>query len=300
MNFRMEEKISIIIPIYNTETYLPRCLDSLVNQTYKNLEIICINNNSTDGCDSILNGYAKVDNRIKVLNNKINSISIARNIGIKSATGKYIGFVDSDDYVDSEMIEKVYKKIKEHDSDICFWCYYRFDNKTTICDTKFNGVLLYEGTVDPFSIHTYKNHDVLSITNPAPWNKLFKTSFLINNNIFFPECYVGEDIYFTFLTIISASSITFLKERLYYYRVRDDSAIHNLTKDPLCFCDSLLMLKNKIIEFNYRDLLRETFKKMVYSVTNACFSVIKKNMDESDYLKLMKEYNKKYKDDLVL
>ena len=105
----MTHKISIIVPIYNTEKYLGNCLNSIINQTYKNLEIILINDGSTDNSLSICNNYKNKDNRIKIVNKTHTGVSDTRNIGIKNATGEYIGFVDSDDYIEQDLL-KIFPK----------------------------------------------------------------------------------------------------------------------------------------------------------------------------------------------
>ena len=111
-------KISIIIPVYNAEKYLRKCLDSVINQTLKEIEIICINDGSTDLSLSILKKYATCDNRIKIINQENQGVAIARNNGLKYATGEYIGYVDSDDYVSSIFFELLYNNAKKYNADI--------------------------------------------------------------------------------------------------------------------------------------------------------------------------------------
>ena len=111
-------KISIIVPVYNVEKYLERCLDSLINQTLKDIEIICINDGSTDNSSEILKEYAKKDSRIIIINQNNQGISVARNNGMNKAKGKYIGFVDSDDWVDLDFFEKLYKAAEKHNAQI--------------------------------------------------------------------------------------------------------------------------------------------------------------------------------------
>ena len=112
------EKISVIVPIYNVEKYLEKCLDSIINQTYKNLEIILVNDGSTDSCRDIMEKYAKLDKRIIIVDKTNGGLSDARNAGTKIATGKLISYIDSDDYIEKDMIEYLYKGIKEYNSDI--------------------------------------------------------------------------------------------------------------------------------------------------------------------------------------
>ena len=114
----MNEKISIIVPVYNVEKYLKKCIDSIVNQTYKNLEIILVDDGATDRSGEICDELAKLDNRIKVYHKKNGGLSDARNYGVERATGSYVGFVDSDDYIDAEMYEKLYEAITKEAADV--------------------------------------------------------------------------------------------------------------------------------------------------------------------------------------
>ena len=116
-------KISIIIPIYNVEQYLPQCLDSIINQTYKNLEIILINDGSTDNSGKICDNYAKVDNRIHVFHKKNEGVTSARNLGLDKCTGDFIGFVDPDDFIELNMYEILYNEQQRTNADIV-WCNY--------------------------------------------------------------------------------------------------------------------------------------------------------------------------------
>ena len=113
-----KELISIIVPVYNVEKYLKKCVDSIVNQTYKNLEIILVDDGATDNSGKICDELVELDNRIKVYHKKNGGLSDARNYGVERATGDYIGFVDSDDYIDAEMYEKLYEAIKKENVDV--------------------------------------------------------------------------------------------------------------------------------------------------------------------------------------
>jgi len=120
--------VSIIVPVYNVEKYLEKCLESIINQTLKNLEIICVNDGSTDNSLQILEDYAKKDQRIKIINKKNRGSGAAKNTGMKNASGEYIGFVDSDDWVDLAMFEKLYNRAKSQKSDMVMCPIYIYDN----------------------------------------------------------------------------------------------------------------------------------------------------------------------------
>ncbi len=122
-------KVSVIVPVYNVEKYLEECIESLINQTLTDIEIICINDGSTDNSLKILEELQKKDNRIKIINQKNSGVSSARNNGIENATGEYIGFVDSDDWIDSDYYEKLYNTAKKYNSDIAAGDMYRRNKK---------------------------------------------------------------------------------------------------------------------------------------------------------------------------
>ena len=125
------DKISVIVPVYNVEDYLDRCINSIVKQTYKNLEIILVDDGSTDSSYKICNEWAKKDERIKVLHNKNEGVSKARNVGIDASTGDFIAFVDSDDYIEETMFEKLLDKQKTNNSDIVFCRVNQINNNKT-------------------------------------------------------------------------------------------------------------------------------------------------------------------------
>ena len=123
------ERISIIVPIYNVEKYLPRCIESLMGQTYKNIEIILVNDGSTDNCRHICNDYKKRDNRIIVFHQKNAGVSNARNTGLKVASGQFVGFCDPDDWVESKMYEEMLAAINKKNADIAICGYEYYDEK---------------------------------------------------------------------------------------------------------------------------------------------------------------------------
>lgn len=209
-------KISIIIPIYNVEQYLPQCLDSIINQTYKNLEIILINDGSTDNSGKICDNYAKVDNRIHVFHKKNEGVSSARNLGLEKCTGDFIGFVDPDDFIELNMYELLYNEQQKTNADIV-WCnYYNyFSNEHYNIVNIFNENKLYKLPfainklgIDLF-INKYYEHSHL-------WSKLYKKS--IFDNIKFPYKKTLEDLSIFLPTLMKANIICVIPQALYYYR----------------------------------------------------------------------------------
>ena len=159
-------KVSVIIPVYNTEEYLRECLDSVVNQTLKDIEIICIDDGSTDSSLDILKEYAKKDNRITVLKQKNQSSGIARNAGLSIAQGKYLSFLDSDDLFELELLESLYKKIISTKSDIAICDADKFDSE----GNNYNLKMLNLKNVpekNSFSQNDIPNNEIYDITLPA-------------------------------------------------------------------------------------------------------------------------------------
>lgn len=210
----MGKKVSVIIPVYNAAQYLERCLDSVINQTLKDIEIICINDCSTDNSLEILEEYASKDNRIKIIDFKENKgVAAARNAGINEAQGEYIGFVDPDDYIDSDFYAQLYKKAYETKADIVK-CN---DINVVYCDGTKKMLPQNE------SIKEHKINFWVQFTTA-----IFKKDFLIKNNIEFPEeMNVCEDIVFVTKSAILTNLIEIVPNANYYYIRRDDSLDSN-------------------------------------------------------------------------
>ena len=186
--------VSIIIPVFNTEKYLSKCLDSVCNQTLENIEIICIDDGSTDNSLSILKEYAERDNRIKIISKKNEGQGVARNLGICQAKGEYIGFVDSDDFVTHNMFDTLYKKSKKYNLDLVMCKVASFNE----ISKEINDSLWYYslGVFKGFQKNIFNHIDTFEFTcviSVTPYNKLYKRELLINKSILFPENLIFED-----------------------------------------------------------------------------------------------------------
>lgn len=222
-------EVSIVVPIYNVEKYLRRCLDSLVNQTFRDIEVIALNNGSTDNSLSILNGYANRDKRIKVIDNNNLGVSEARNIGIREAKGKYIVFVDSDDWINVDMIEILYKSISGNSCDLVMCTYVReFDDHSKEKVFNLPEVNLYVGNevkdkllrklVGPIG-NELANPEYLDALGTV-WAKMYKTSILRENNLKFvdlKEIGSGEDTLFNIYAFNKVSRVILLNKPMYHY-----------------------------------------------------------------------------------
>lgn len=201
--------ISIIIPCYNAEKTIKRCLESVISQTYKNIEIVIINDGSTDKTDSIIKKYIN-DSRIKYYNRSNHGIGKTRNFGIKETTGEYITFLDSDDYLPNDAIDNLYKLAQKNKLDLVVSDYY-VDNKN-----------IKSEKIKSFPITNVKNNpNLIFDINLAPWNKLYKKELI--ENIKFEENLKYEDAPFVIESIIKAKRIGKLDKETYYYVVNSNS-----------------------------------------------------------------------------
>lgn len=203
-------KVSIIVPVYNVENYLAMCLDSLTCQTFSDIEIICVNDGSSDESLNILEHYKKFDSRIKIINKANGGLSSARNEGMASAEGKYILFVDSDDWISSNAVEVLYNNAEKNNTDMVIFDYVRNDVILTIkqySDKYINNVFNIE-TMDVFS---YKLIPV------SAWSKFYRTDF-IKDKILFYEDMIFEDVPFWAAVYSQARRITYFPEPFYFYR----------------------------------------------------------------------------------
>ena len=240
------KKLSIIVPVYNVEKYLRRCLDSLVSQSLEDIEVICINDGSKDKSLDILLKYEKKYNDIiRIINKENEGVWKARFDGVKKATGEYIGFVDSDDYVNEDFALKLYSNAIRNDSDISVCGFDRIDLETE---------KLYSREMckkSKFNFEIKKNPSYLLMLNGAPWNKIYKRELFDNmykmNNI--PR--VLDDLMFQQLLYIHAKKVTFVNESLIYYMIRKDSIMNSINVDWLpSVYKSMIELRNYYKEEN--------------------------------------------------
>ena len=237
-------KISVIVPVYNTEKYLRECLDSIVNQTFEDIEIICINDGSTDNSLDILKEYEKSDKRLSVVCQPNSGLSITRNHGIKLARGDYIYFIDSDDYLELTALEELYGISNENNLDILIFKLINFDDGTT---NKYTSEY-YE--MEQFKylngkVFNYADvgEDALNFAVSAP-GKFYKMELI--QNMEFPQNLIFEDNLFFAKAMLKANRVSFYDKHLYYRRIRNDSIT---TTNTIRFADSIIII-NKIIELS--------------------------------------------------
>lgn len=215
--------VSVIVPVYKVEPYLRRCIDSIIGQTYRNLEIILIDDGSPDNCGAICDEYVLRDSRIKVIHKENGGLSSARNAGLDIATGKYIGFVDSDDYIASQMYERLVITIIANDADIVFCSYF---DEIAPGETK-------SGYVVDTSLSTSEYQDQMRfcMTGTEVWSRLFRSNLF--DGIRFPHGKRYEDFIIMPVLYDKAKKIVGIEDRLYFYNLYNVNSIMALTVKTL-------------------------------------------------------------------
>lgn len=217
-------QITIILPVYNVETYLKQCLDSISNQTFKDFECICVNDGSTDNSLSILQEYSQKDKRFKVISQKNRGSSVARNTGIKNTNTKYITFIDSDDWVTENYLEVLYNKAEETNADIVRASYkFYFQKEKSFKSAKIREIHKINSNSDIERL--YKGY-----AGAFVWAKIYKTALIKDNNILFYEGFTAEDCPFSALVYFYSKKIEFITDELLFYRKYSLSITQNTQK----------------------------------------------------------------------
>jgi glycosyltransferase involved in cell wall biosynthesis len=283
-------KISFIIPVYNVEKYLRECLDSVVNQTLKEIQIICINDGSTDNSPTILNDYAAKDQRISVIDLPNGGQSIARNTAYDYVKGDYILFVDSDDFIELNAAEKLYSQAVETNSDITLFDFFYCNENSTPYKTK--RISHISGMTSDYEFRKKVILDSIG----TMWDKLYRSDFLLRNKIRCPEKLHGEDQAVTFISLALADKISILSEPLYYYRMVNDSTSHSYCKNKRqtdaievykFIRDELIRLKifdrfEEIYSIRKLRVFYRHFRRATYMTEKERINVFRSNISESD------------------
>ncbi|HIZ81379.1 MAG TPA: glycosyltransferase [Candidatus Mediterraneibacter pullistercoris] len=254
-------EVSIITPIYNGEKYLKECIDSILNQTFADFELICVDDGSTDHTNEILDEYKTKDHRVRVYHQKNQYAGVARNTGMDHAEGKYILFLDSDDFFQPDMVEKLYEQIEKDKADICVCAGYQYDDKNKISIAE-NGYLNHKlvPEVIPFSVREAEEV-IFNFTTMHLYNKMFRFDFIKENGIRFKPYRLGEDAGFVLHALALAKSITIVDEKLFHYRINTgisvtDSAPGNI----MAGYNTLLEARSELIERGvYTEKLQKSF-----------------------------------------
>lgn len=210
--------VSIVVPVYGVQQYIDKCVESILDQKFSDIEVILVDDESPDNCPAICDDYAKKDKRVKVIHKKNGGLSDARNAGLKAATGQYIAFIDGDDYVSPDYVQTLYNACVENRSDISCCGYYkvygdRLEQKPKIMDHKnFTNI---EAIRDIFTAGT--------LCEVMTWNKLYRRNLFTNHDIRFPVGKIHEDNFTTYKLFYYAGRVSFINVPLYYYIQRSGS-----------------------------------------------------------------------------
>lgn len=214
-----EIAVSVILPVYNVERFLSQCLDSLIQQTLRNIEIICVDDGSTDRSVEILENYAKRDKRIRIVHQPNAGAGAARNSGMKIARGKYLSFLDSDDFYELEMLEKAYLKCEKDDADICVYRSNQYNQQTSkYTDMSWTIKRKYLPKRIPFTAQQIYPY-IFQLFNGWAWDKLYNRAFVERNELNFQEIRTTNDAYFVFMANVLANKITIVDEVLAHHRI---------------------------------------------------------------------------------
>ena len=252
--------VSFVLPVYNVEKYLPQCLDSLLVQTMPHIEIICVDDGSTDCSLKILKEYAEKDRRIKVFSQKNQFTGAARNLGLRKASGEYVTFLDSDDFFAKELAQAAYHAAKVNKADAVIFGGKKFENSTKqyrdaphFCRTKI------APKIQPFSWRDCPGR-FFQITTPAPWTKMFRRKFILDTKLQFQTLRNTNDRFFVYSALAMASRIVIVDHPLVYYRVGMSTNLQaTKKKDPLCFYEAYKALHDKLAELGILDELRQSY-----------------------------------------
>ena len=255
--------VSVVIPIFNVEAFLPQCLDSLLNQTMKDFEIIAVDDGSTDSSLDILMKYADKDERITVISQNNNYAGIARNAGISVASGKYIIFLDGDDFFEKDMLEEASYVLDNEKSDLVFFQYKYFNVETNKDEALARGINKKndEGkkylTVNTSSL----GEQLFTFANPMPWNKMMNLDFVKRNNLLFQGLLLSNDVYFSFTSLLSSKRVSLLYKPLVHYRYNNSNSLRNKRdENPFCFYECFNKLHDYIIKTHkYTDTVKIAF-----------------------------------------
>ena len=274
--------ISVIVPVYNVERYLKKCINSILDQTYENIEVVLVDDGSTDKSGAICDEYAAKDLRVTVIHKENGGLSSARNAGLKVAAGDLIGFVDADDYIEDTMYEKLKENMDKYGSDISVCQIYKSYKYFTDLVDGLDKEEVYEGK-DKFSNLENDNYFMTVVA----WNKLYKKDLF--KRVKYPEGRLFEDSYVICDILSKAKKVSYLNEPLYYYTVRRSSISRSYTEkhsENIEACDKII---NSLKKYKYEDLkVKEEYRKVIHSL-NYFYRIKVKTLDDERIVKYVED-----------
>ena len=256
-------KVSVIVPVYNVENYLEVCINSILSQTLEDIEVICVDDGSTDSSYNILKSLQERDNRVVVLRQNNEFAGTARNKGIDIARGEYLVFLDSDDFFESNLLESMYNACERESADICVCNADNYDNNTgKFFDTRY----YWENAIPEKS--SFSKYDLgvntFLFCYPMPWNKMFRKELVEKNNLRFQKVRKTNDLGFVYLAIACADKITVIDEKLVHYRVGLDNSLQAKNKGmDKYFAEALLYLKKGLIDRGLYQEVKQSYNNLV-------------------------------------
>ena len=296
----MEGKISIIVPIYNVEGYLVKSINSILNQSYKNIEVILVDDGSTDNSSCICDEFSLKDNRIKVIHKKNEGVSIARNIGITKSTGEYIAFVDADDWVDEDIYLSMYEAINEHNTDLVMSKFTRVypNGKFEVSNEPlesgiYNKDKIFDKLIIPMIANDFSNISDTLIMGSI-WRCLYKAERIKSNYINFKNVKIAEDMLFHLNYLAVSTSVYVLDNSLYYYRYNNLSATNNYIENLWeTLTRQLELLENILRKFNLlNDLSKERLDVNMMCFVSWCFKNESNPQNTKEYKTIIKDMKK--------
>lgn len=264
----MEPKVTVILPVYNTEEFLPECLDSLLAQTLQDFEIICVDDGSTDGSLALLQSYAAKDPRITVLTQQNQYAGVARNHGMRHAKGKYLIFWDSDDFFPPEALEKACRHAEQFQAEVLVFSLIEYDNATGLASPHIKAIWGDLPPIEGAFSHRDISGNFFAAFRSSAANKMFLRSFIEDNGFQFLPLQRTNDQYFSFMSLAKAERIVVLEEGLFYYRTNqtaNSTATRHLA--PICFVDSLLAVEQGLKDIGAYGELEQSFANFTLSST---------------------------------
>lgn len=288
-------KVSVIIPVYNAENYLKECLDSILKQTLQEIEVICVNDGSSDGSLSILNEYVKEDSRLKIISQENQGAGSARNNGLKYAKGLFVIFLDCDDIFEHNMLEIMYSKAILLNLDVCVCRSDQFNNDTK--DVKDSPWTIKKELLPLNEVFSSKDvkKDFFNLFVWWPWDKLYRKSFLDKQNIQFQILRTTNDLYFVACTMLSANRISYVDNVLAHHRIHIGNSLENTrAKSWWCFYEALIAVRHFMEEKGLYDRFKLDF--INYSLDFSLWQI--STLQGPSYYKLRSNLCNKWFDDL--
>lgn len=280
---------SIIIPVYNIEKYINQCVDSVINQGFTDIEIILVDDGSTDGCSRICDDYAQLDSRIKVIHKINGGLSDARNAGISEASGKYVWFVDGDDWIAENALQILYKSIQSIEYEIVGFTFTKFDHEQREYSNPYSSQVISMTNGKDFMLKS-------NLFFPSAWTYIYKNTFLKDNKLTFKVGQLHEDDYFNLSCFDKINTIIKLPDSLYFYRIRAGSItssievknIESRINSYINLIDLTHSLKN--LDSEFLNECTQIYQNELYNMCNLFFTSNLKIKDKFKKIKSIKDH----------